>query len=73
MAGALVVTARATTLALAHWESIAAMRSTHARTAMIFAARSEPRATVLICVWERDRFKLCPDKCRVLLTAENEV
>jgi hypothetical protein len=42
-----VVTARATTFASAQAESMAAMRATLARTAMIFAARSDPRAIVL--------------------------
>ena len=42
-----VVTARATTFASAQAESMDAMRATLARTAMIFAARSDPKAIVL--------------------------
>ena len=42
-----VVTDRATTFASAQAESMAAIRATLARTAMIFAARSDPRAIVL--------------------------
>jgi branched-chain amino acid transport system permease protein len=48
IAGALVSTRRATTLAFAQAGSTAATRATLARTAMIFAARSDPRAIVLI-------------------------
>ena len=46
MAGTLVSTRRATTLAFAQSGSIVAIRATLARTAMIFAARSDPRAIV---------------------------
>src|ERR1043165_8818476 len=46
MAGMLVSTRRATTFALAQSGSMAAIRATLARTAMIFAARSDPRAIV---------------------------
>src|SRR5690242_7417120 len=47
MAGTVVSTRRATTLAFAQSGSIVAIRATLARTAMIFAARSDPRAIVL--------------------------
>ena len=43
-------TRRATTFALAQDESMAATRATLARTAMILAARSEPRAIVFM-IW----------------------
>jgi len=44
MAGASVLTGRATTDASRQRESISATRAMDARTAMIFAARSEPSA-----------------------------
>src|SRR5215813_9774920 len=47
MAGTLVSTRLATTFAFAQSGSMVAMRATLARTAMIFAARSDPRAIVL--------------------------
>src|SRR5258708_26170947 len=47
IAGMFVVTVRATTFSSAQAASMAAMRATLARTAMIFAARSDPRAIVL--------------------------
>src|SRR6185503_21263580 len=53
----LVSTRRATTFALAQSGSIAAMRTTLARTAMIFAARSDPSAIVLIATDSSDS---CP-------------
>src|ERR1044072_1357698 len=61
--GTVTSTRRATTLAFAHAGSIVATRATLARTAMIFAARSEPKAIVLVgtetlsktCLLKRDR------------------
>src|ERR1044071_8951355 len=61
--GTVTSTRRATTLAFAHAGSIVATRATLARTAMIFAARSEPKAIVLVgtetlsktCLMKRDR------------------
>src|SRR5258705_8720236 len=47
IAGRLVVTERATTVASDQPESMAAIRAMLARTAMIFAARSDPKAIVL--------------------------
>jgi hypothetical protein len=47
MLGTLVSTRRATTLAFAQAGSMVAIRATLARTAMIFAARSDPSAIVL--------------------------
>src|SRR5262249_25143308 len=47
ISGTLVVTVRATTFASAQVGSTEAMRATLARTAMIFAALSDPKAMVL--------------------------
>ena len=57
IAGTFVVTARATTLTSLHEASISAMRARQARTAIILAALSEPKAIVLIGNWEFDRCK----------------
>jgi hypothetical protein len=48
IAGTVVSTGLANTVAPVHDESRAATRAMLARTAMIFAARSDPRAMVLV-------------------------
>src|SRR5689334_25302856 len=50
MAGTFDSTRRAMTFAFAHSGSIVATRATLARTAIIFDARSDPSAMVLICI-----------------------